>query len=149
MREPNRQIAKSPTHELSTVILFDGVCNLCNGFVQFVIARDRNGRFKFASLQSDAAGRLLRGRLVVGATPESVVLVERARLHTRSSAALRIARGLGFPWALAYVFVIVPRPIRDWAYDVLARNRYRWFGRRDVCMVPTPDLRARFLPDDV
>jgi predicted DCC family thiol-disulfide oxidoreductase YuxK len=127
------------------VLLFDGVCTLCNGFVRFVIERDPAGRFQFAPLQSDAARRML------GAAPQpwpdSLVLVEDGRLFTRSTAALRVARGLRFPWPLAYGFVAVPRPVRDWVYDVVARNRYRWFGRRDVCMVPTPELRSRFLND--
>ena len=127
------------------MLLFDGVCTLCNGLVRFVIERDPAGRFQFAPLQSDAARRLLRA--VPQPWPDSLVLVEDGRLFTRSTAALRVARGLRFPWPLAYVFVAVPRPVRDWAYDAIARNRYRWFGRREVCMVPTPELRSRFLDD--
>jgi predicted DCC family thiol-disulfide oxidoreductase YuxK len=124
------------------VILFDGVCNLCNGFVQFVIARDPAARFRFAALQSASARRLLDG---LSAVPDSVVLVDGGRVYTRSSAALRIARGLPFPWSLARALIVVPRPLRDWVYDRVARHRYQWFGRKDVCMMPTPDLRARFL----
>ena len=127
------------------MLLFDGVCTLCNGFVQFVIERDPAGRFQFAPLQSDAAARLLG--VAPPPWPDSLVLLEDGRRFTRSTAALRVARGLRFPWPLAYVFVAVPRPVRDWVYDAVARNRYRWFGRRDVCMVPTPDLRSRFLND--
>jgi predicted DCC family thiol-disulfide oxidoreductase YuxK len=127
------------------VLLFDGVCTLCNGFVRFVIDRDPAGRFQFAPLQSDAARRVLGA--APQPLPDSLVLVENGRLFTRSTAALRVARGLRFPWPLAYLFVAVPRPVRDWLYDAVARNRYRWFGRRDVCMVPTPELRARFLDD--
>jgi predicted DCC family thiol-disulfide oxidoreductase YuxK len=127
------------------VLLFDGVCTLCNGFVRFVIERDPAGRFQFAPLQSAAARRVLGA--APQPLPDSLVLVENGRLFTRSTAALRVARGLRFPWPLAYVFVAVPRPVRDWMYDVVARNRYRWFGRRDACMVPTPKLRARFLDD--
>jgi predicted DCC family thiol-disulfide oxidoreductase YuxK len=127
------------------VLLFDGVCTLCNGFVPFVIERDPAGRFQFAPLQSDAAVRLLG--VAPPLLPDSLVLLEDGRLFTRSTAALRVARGLRFPWPLAYVLVAVPRPMRDWVYDVVARNRYRWFGRRDVCMVPTPELRSRFLND--
>ena len=127
------------------MLLFDGVCTLCNGFVRFVIDRDPAGRFQFAPLQSDAARRVLGS--APQPLPDSLVLVENGRLFMRSSAALRVARGLRFPWPLAYVFVAVPRPVRDWMYDAVARNRYRWFGRRDVCMVPTPELRARFLDD--
>jgi predicted DCC family thiol-disulfide oxidoreductase YuxK len=127
------------------VLLFDGVCTLCNGFVQFVIQRDPAGRFQFATLQSDAARRLLQA--VPRPLPDTLVLVENGRVFLRSTAALRVARGLKFPWPLAFVLVVVPRPLRDWVYDIVARNRYRWFGRRDVCMVPTPELRARFLSD--
>jgi predicted DCC family thiol-disulfide oxidoreductase YuxK len=127
------------------VLLFDGVCTLCNGFVQFVIQRDPAGRFQFATLQSDAARRLLQA--APQPLPDTLVLVENGRVFLRSTAALRVARGLKFPWPLAFVLVVVPRPLRDWVYDVVARNRYRWFGRRDVCMVPTPELRARFLSD--
>jgi len=125
--------------------LFDGVCNLCNGFVQFVIARDPAGRFRFAPLQSDAARRLLGGRDAPQEWPDSIVLVEDGGVFTRSTAALRVARGLSFPWPLAYAFVGVPRPLRDWVYDIVARNRHRWFGRRDVCMLQTPELLARFI----
>jgi predicted DCC family thiol-disulfide oxidoreductase YuxK len=143
-RRSIHQVTNLPTYQLSPVILFDGVCNLCNGFVQFVIARDPAGRFQFAALQSDSARRLL-ARLDGGALPDSVVLVDGGRVYTRSSAALRIARGLRFPWSLARALIIVPRPLRDWVYDLVARHRYQWFGRKDVCMIPTPDLRARFL----
>lgn len=125
------------------MILFDGVCNLCNGAVQFVIERDRAARFQFAPLQSAAAARLIAGSREP--LPDSIVLVENGRLWTRSTAALRIARGLTFPWSAAYALIAVPRPLRDWIYDVVARKRYAWFGRRDACMVPTPALRARFL----
>ena len=136
------QVTNLPTYQLSPVILFDGVCNLCNGFVQFVIARDPAARFRFAALQSASARRLLDG---LGAVPDSVVLVDGGHVYTRSSAALRIARRLPFPWSLARALIVVPRPLRDWLYDRVARHRYRWFGRKDVCMMPTPDLRARFL----
>ena len=126
-------------------MLFDGVCNLCNGFVRFIIARDPRGRFRFASLQSPAAAALLNGRLQHGLLPDSIVLVEGDDIYTQSTAALRVAGGLRFPWNLWYGFMLVPRPLRDIVYAWVARNRYRWFGKRDVCMVPTPDLRARFL----
>jgi predicted DCC family thiol-disulfide oxidoreductase YuxK len=129
------------------VILFDGVCNLCNGLVQFVIARDPAARFAFASLQSNAASKLLDRHRQTTPLPDSIVLVDGDRVFTRSSAALRIARGLGFPWMLAYAGIVVPKPLRDAVYDRVARNRYRWFGKRDVCMVPTPELRGRFLDD--
>jgi predicted DCC family thiol-disulfide oxidoreductase YuxK len=129
------------------VILFDGVCNLCNHTVRFVVRRDPRGRFAFASLQSRAAERLLASAGARAPLPDSIVLLSDDRLHTRSGAALRIARGLRFPWWLLSAFLLVPAPLRDWAYDRIARNRYRWFGKRDSCMTPTPEQRSRFLPD--
>ena len=130
---------------MSATILFDGVCNLCNGFVQFVIARDPAARFRFAPLQSPAADALLREAGVSSPLPDSVVLVEDGSIFVRSDAALRIARGLRFPWPLAFGFTVVPRAIRNRVYDLIAARRYRWFGRRETCMVPTPDLARRFL----
>ena len=130
---------------MSRTILFDGVCNLCNGFVRFVVRRDPAARFRFAALQSPAAAALLREAGVASPLPDSVILVEDGRVYLRSGAALRIARGLRFPWPLAYAAIVVPRFIRDRVYDAVAARRYRWFGRRDVCMVPTPELQKRFL----
>ena len=132
------------------VVLFDGVCNLCNGSVLFVIDRDPSGYFRFAPLQSDEARRLLAahagaGQDVAGGDLSSVVLIEGGRLYTRSTAALRVARRLTGAWPLLYAFAAVPWVARDAVYDWVARNRYRWFGREDACRVPTPDLRARFL----
>ncbi len=130
---------------MSATILFDGVCNLCNGFVQFVIARDPAARFRFAALQSPAAAALLKDAGVTGALPDSILLVVDRRVYARSAAALRILRGLRFPWPLAFAFIVVPPFIRDRVYDFIAAHRYRWFGRRETCMIPTPDLKRRFL----
>ena len=129
------------------VVLFDGVCNLCHGAVQFIVDRDPRGTFQFASLQSERAAALLRehGRNPPEGDPESVVLVEDGRIYEHSTAALRIALRLGGLWSLLYGFVIVPRFVRDAVYRFIARNRYRWFGRTEQCRVPTPELRARFL----
>ena len=126
-------------------VLFDGVCTLCSGFVRFVIARDPEARFRFGALQSDAARRLVEGLRIPGPLPDSIILVEDGRAYVKSTAALRIARRLRAPWPLAYGLIVVPRFLRDWGYDLAARHRYRWFGRRDACMVPTPELRARFI----
>ena len=133
------------------IILFDGVCNLCNSAVQWVIERDHDRRFYFASLQSDAALRELErvlGRDEIDALPDSIVLLDSDGVHTRSTAALRIARGLGSPYTLLRLAAVLPRPIRDAIYDLIARNRYRWFGRQDTCRTPTPGIASRFLDAD-
>lgn len=132
----------------SALVLFDGVCNLCNGAVRWLLARDRRERLSFASLQSQAARRVLDAAGVTGALPDSIVLVENGRVFTRSDAVLRIARRLGLPWSLAAVARILPRPLRDALYAWIARHRYAWFGRRESCLVPSPALRRRFLDAD-
>ena len=126
------------------LILFDGECNLCNGFVQFVIKRDPKARYRFAALGSAAAQAALDAAGAAQALPDSIVLVSGGRLRTKSAAALTIMRSLGWLWPLTSVFMIVPRPLRDLIYDWVARNRIRWFGRRQACWVPTPELRSRF-----
>jgi len=130
-------------------ILFDGVCNLCNGFVQFVIRHDAAGRFRFAALQSEAAQALLAAQGIAPAAlagdPESVLLLSGGRLYSHSAAVLRIAGGLGGVWRLAGVGWLLPGAWRDALYRFVARHRYRWFGRQESCMLPTPALKARFL----
>lgn len=129
------------------VVLFDGVCNLCNASVNFVLDRDPEGRFHFAALQSEAARALLaaHGREPPKAEPDSIVLIENGVVYERSTAGLRIARHLRGPVKLLYAFIVFPRVVRDVVYRFIARNRYRWFGKSDVCRVPTPELKARFL----
>jgi len=129
---------------MGAIILFDGVCNFCNGTVNFIIARDRGGYFKFAPLQSEI-GERLRAQYEIDKSVDSIVLIEDEIAYTYSDAALRIARSIGGAWTILYVFIIVPKPIRDFFYRLFARNRYRLFGKRDVCMVPTPEIRERFL----
>ena len=131
----------------SPVVLFDGVCNLCNGAVQFILDHDRTHALRFASLQSDAGRALLtaHGMKVPEGDPDSIVLVDGGRTYERSTAALRIASHMTFPFWLARAFVIVPRPIRDVVYKFIARNRYRWFGKTYECRIPTPELRARMV----
>ncbi|MFM2164362.1 MAG: hypothetical protein RL325_799 [Planctomycetota bacterium] len=131
-----------------TIILFDGVCNLCSGTVRFLVKRDRAARFRFASLQSDAARRICREHGLpepVMPQPASIVVIADGRALERSDAALAIAALLPFPWPLLGVFRLLPRALRDWAYRIVASNRYRWFGRSDTCMAPAPELRARFI----
>ena len=125
------------------VVFFDGVCNLCNGVVRFIVERDPHARIQFAPLTSRSAARALAS--LPGPLPDSVVLLDDGQVFTRSDAALRIARLLGFPWSLAAALAIVPRGLRDAIYDAIARRRYRWFGRREACMVPGPEIRGRFL----
>lgn len=128
-------------------MLFDGVCNLCNGTVRFILERDPHGRFRFAAQQSEAGQALLRkhGLLERGGLADSVVVLEGGRAYLESDAALHILRRLGGVWRLAYALRVVPKPLRDGVYRLVARHRYRIFGRREQCMVPTPELRRRFL----
>jgi predicted DCC family thiol-disulfide oxidoreductase YuxK len=124
------------------IILFDGVCNLCNGVVRFVIARDPQARFKFASQQSQAGIELLRQHHLPEMT--SVVLIRDGQALLKSDAVLEIALLLpGWSWAVAFKFV--PRGLRDFVYDLVARSRYSLFGKREACWLPTPELRTRFL----
>jgi predicted DCC family thiol-disulfide oxidoreductase YuxK len=129
----------------SSILFFDGVCNLCNGFVQFVIARDPAGHFRFASLQSAAGQEVLRTHGLPTEQFKSILLLENGRLYTRSSAGLRILRHLGGVWSWLYVLMLVPSFLRDPLYDWVSRNRYRWFGKQESCMLPTPELKTRFL----
>lgn len=131
----------------STVVLFDGVCNLCNGFVQFVIEHDVAGQFQFAALQSASGQALLHEyHLPAPAEPDSVVLLADGQAYTHSAAALGILARLNGWWAvLARVAGWFPRPLRDAVYRLIARHRYRWFGRQEACWLPTPELKARFL----
>ena len=130
-------------------ILFDGVCNLCNGFVQFIIRHDAAGRYRFAALQSEAGQALLLAHgvapAILAADPDSVLLLSGGQLYSHSTAVLRIARGLGGVWQLAALGGVLPRAWRDGIYRFIARHRYRWFGRQERCMLPTPALKARFL----
>jgi len=128
-----------------TILLFDGVCNLCNGLVQFILARDPKKHIYFASLQSESGQALL---LHFDMNPDelnTLVLIDQKGAHLRSTAALRCARLLAGGWPLFYAFIIIPRAIRDTIYNWVASNRYRWFGKQDQCMIPTPELKARFL----
>lgn len=127
------------------VLLFDGVCNLCNGAVQWVLRRDRSNVFRFAALQSETGRSLLQRFGLSADNFDTVVLVEGDRIFTRSDAALEVARRLGGGWPALLIFKVVPRFIRDGIYNWVARNRYRWFGRREACMLPRPEWKAKFL----
>ena len=134
------------TNATSPIVLFDGVCNLCQWAVRFIIQRDPGAVFRFASLQSAVGQQLLiEHGLTISGEPASVVLIAEGQAHTHTDAALRIARRLSAPWPLFWALIVVPRALRDPIYRLIARNRYRWFGRQETCWMPTPALRARFL----
>lgn len=131
--------------EESPVILFDGVCNLCNGSVQYVIKHDRRGLFKFASLQSQPGQELLRKFSLPVSNFNSFVLVKDGKAFTKSDAALLVAKHLDGPVRLLYGLIIVPSVIRNSVYNFIANNRYKWFGKKDSCMIPQQSIQSRFL----
>jgi predicted DCC family thiol-disulfide oxidoreductase YuxK len=128
-----------------SIILFDGVCNLCNTAVQFIIKRDHTNHFRFASLQSEQGKKILAENNILTNDMNSFILVENGKIYDKSTAALKIARKLKGFWRLLYGFIVVPKFIRDVIYRIISKNRYEWFGRQDECMMPTPELQARFL----
>lgn len=129
----------------SHILLFDGVCNLCNRLVQFTIKRDPKGKFKFASLQSDSGQSFLKQFGLPTDDFDSFVYVKGNQYFLKSSAALHVLKELGGLWKLFYFFIIIPRPIRDFVYNLIAKSRYKTFGKSDTCMIPTPELKQRFL----
>ena len=141
---------------MGATVLFDGVCNFCDNSVNFIIEHDREGYFRFAPLQSDAGRELAAkiGFIPAGRAGErddelipidSVILLEDGKAYTHSTAALRILKRLGRPWSWLYALIVVPKAVRDLVYKLFAKYRYRFFGKRDQCMIPTPAVRARFL----
>ena len=127
------------------IILFDGVCNLCNSSVQTVIRHDASGKFLFASLQSAEGQKLLQQYQLPLNNLSSFVLLQNGKAYTKSTGALKVAGQLTGWWKLLYVFMIVPPFIRDAVYTWISNNRYKWFGKQNECMIPTPELKARFL----
>ena len=128
-----------------SIILFDGVCNLCNSSVNFIIDHDKKNDFRFASLQSDAGQNLLKKFDLNTKDFDSIILVENGKHYERSSAVLKIVKEFPGLWKLLYVFIVVPPPVRDFVYDIIADNRYKWFGKKESCRVPTPELKEKFL----
>lgn len=127
------------------ILLFDGVCNLCNSFVRFLIVRDPKEKFKFATLQSESAQALLNRFGLPVNDLDSLVFIAGEKYFLRSSAILHILKELGGVWKLFYIFTIFPRPLRDFIYRIIAKTRYSIFGKRDICFVPTPEIKRRFL----
>jgi predicted DCC family thiol-disulfide oxidoreductase YuxK len=133
-----------PKHK--KLILFDGVCNLCNSSIQYVIKHDKKDVFLFAPLQSAIGKQLIKTYNIDIVKTDSILLYsEENGIKSKSTAALKIAATLGFPVAIMSVFLIVPAFIRNWVYDYIAKNRYKWYGKKDQCMIPTPKLKAKFL----
>jgi len=128
---------------MSAIVLFDGVCNFCDSSVNFIIEHDKKDYFKFTPLQSEIGQEFVKKFSLSGI--DSVILVEDEKFYTHSTAALKIARQLGGIWSLLYAFIIIPKPIRDFFYKLFAKNRYKFFGKKDECMIPTPEVRAKFL----
>ncbi len=128
-----------------SVIVFDGVCVLCNGWVRFLLSRDRANRYKFASMQSEVGRKLLVDNGLDPDDPVSFLLLEAGRPYSDSNAIIRVLQSLGGVWSLAVIFKVVPNALRDRAYRALARNRYRLFGKHEACLVPAADVADRFL----
>lgn len=129
---------------VNNIVLFDGECNFCDNSVQFIIKRDRKAEFKFASIQSDVGEEILR-KFNVPANINSLILVEGSKCYFKSSAVLLICKNLKGVWKLFYCLLIIPKSVRDYFYDIIAKNRYKWLGKKDSCMVPSPEMKNRFL----
>ena len=127
------------------IVLFDGVCNMCNGFINNLIDRDRKSILRFASLQSDIAKGALRNFGIDNNTLTSILVIKNDKLYSNSRAILEICRSLGGIYKLLYVFIIIPSFIRDFFYKIVAKNRYKWFGISDSCRIPTESLKKHFL----
>lgn len=127
------------------VILFDGVCNFCNYWVNFIIKRDRQDLFRFAPLQGEAARKIIGQYGLQSEEMDTFILIENNKIYTRSTAALKIAKELKGGWKLFYGFILLPKIFRDPVYNLVARNRYKWFGKKEECMVPSDSVKKKFL----
>ena len=127
------------------IILFDGVCNFCNYWVTFAIKRDRKNKLKFTPLQGQTAKQLLPKFHINPSSLSSVIFIDNGKAYTQSSAAIQICKHLDGGWKLFYALIIIPKFMRDGLYNIIARNRYKWFGKKESCMIPTPELKERFL----
>jgi predicted DCC family thiol-disulfide oxidoreductase YuxK len=138
-------IAHDVTQFPENLVLFDGVCNLCTASVQFIIRHDRAAIFYFAPLQSEIGREICQSQGLDPVDVQTFVLISRGRMLVRSDAAIEAISRFGGAWKFVRIFRLIPRVVRDWIYSTIARNRYRWFGRTDACMIPTPDVKVRFL----
>jgi predicted DCC family thiol-disulfide oxidoreductase YuxK len=127
------------------IVLFDGICNFCNASVNMIMVRDKKNVFKFAAMQSPAG---IEQQKKFGFNPNDLktfILIDDGKVYTKTTAALRVAKHLGFPYSMAYIFIIIPPFIRNIVYNIIAKYRYRWFGKTEACRIPTPEERAKFL----
>lgn len=138
-------VEAQPAHDDDAIIVFDGACVLCNGWVRFLLRHDRSGRYRFAAMQSAPGRALLAAHGLDPNDPSSLLLVEGGRAYADTDAIRRVLAGLGGAWRIAQLIVLIPRALRDPLYRHVARNRYRWFGRRDACPLPSAGERERFL----
>jgi len=129
----------------NNVIIFDGVCNLCNWTVQFIIKRDKKNIFKFLPMQSEKAIELFKKYNLDFTNLDTVVLIRDKDVFFQSDAALEISSNFDYPWKVFYFFIFIPKFVRDWVYDFIAKHRYNWFGKRETCMIPAGDIKSRFL----
>lgn len=127
------------------VVIFDGVCNFCNATVNFLLQKDKEGVLRFAANQSETGQGLLHDNGIYTENIETIYFYDEGKLYDKSSAALHIAKNLPFPWKIAYIFIIIPAFIRNFFYQFIAQNRYKWFGKKETCRIPSPTERAKFL----
>ena len=127
------------------ILLFDGVCNYCNSIINFIIRQDKKKVFRFATLQSNFGQKVLKENNLPTDVFESFILLDKGKMYKKSTAGLRLYNNLPWYWKWTQLFWVFPRFLRDWVYGIIAKNRYKWFGKREECMVPTPELRGRFL----
>ncbi len=142
------KLKNNPLHlpKNKKLIIFDGVCNLCNTSVQYVIEHDKKDMFLFTALQSEIGQKIINKYKIATKNIDSIILYSETKgISYKSTAALRIASDLGFPNNLMSVLFIIPPFIRNWVYDYIAKNRYKWFGKKKSCMIPTPELKSKFL----
>ncbi len=127
------------------IILFDGVCNLCNTSINLVIRKDKKDCFRFAALQSEIGKKYISKFNINPKETDSIVLIDKDTIYIKSTAALHIAKSLSGAYPILFGFIIIPSFIRNWLYDIVAKNRYKWYGKKESCMIPTPELKAKFL----
>ena len=127
------------------IVLFDGICNYCNAMINFIIKQDKKNKYLFATLQSGAGQKILKQWNLPGDSFESFLILDNGKLYSKSTAALRLYNQLPWYWKWTQLFWIFPKFIRDAVYNIIAKNRYKWFGRKEECMVPTSELKERFL----